>query len=366
MVIQLAFVTDQSKEDLFCRLSYSPLILNCVTPIFILLLDEHRDANPNEQNRTPFAEVFIYCIKYSWCTVLFHKICIKDRILLVVGIYQMNKLSVRLGSSDAGGDRISGEEIVSSSLRSAFDLLQQNAMKAYDELDISLDIKDLQASGCDVWSNPMDLASFPLHSASTVTVNVIYKHDSSAVVTKNEDFQVIHTSFLLAGLHCTSEQKIDSVDGSWTRIFTAKKVPTTSQPTSAKAIAIPKKKISPDTKAPSAAVMISLNDDDNGLIDEDDLLQLEGDLAPPTVDMKENLNTSTNDCGGRKACDDCTCGRREAEEEEQQTSKAPIKTSACGKCGLGDAFRCASCPYLGKPAFKPGEEHLVLDLQDDF
>ena len=63
-----------------------------------------------------------------------------------------------------------------------------------------------------------------------------------------------------------------------------------------------------------------------------------------------------------KACADCTCGLKEI--LEGNVTKDQLETgqveSSCGSCYLGDAFRCAGCPFRGQPAFEPGEKVKIV------
>lgn len=153
--------------------------------------------------------------------------------------------------------------------------------------------------------------------------------------------------------------------------------------------------------------VITGEDSDDELIDEDTLLTAE-DLARPATIPPECVPRAGK---RRRACKDCTCGLAEklaAEDAAKRsaadaqlsqlslssTSKAPSastttstekttnnaqhfkldasdlaeidftvqgKVGSCGNCSLGDAFRCDGCPYIGMPAFKPGEEVRLLN-----
>eukprot|EP00871_Galdieria_phlegrea_P001755 jgi/Galph1/2580/GphlegSOOS_G1234.1 len=105
---------------------------------------------------------------------------------------------------------------------------------------------------------------------------------------------------------------------------------------------------------------IDVSDSKQELINESELLPLD--------DVRHG-GISKNGCStGRKACANCTCGKADKLKEEKsltltkETLMETQPTSSCGNCYRGDAFRCASCPYLGLPPFKPGEK-IVLGSQ---
>lgn len=124
--------------------------------------------------------------------------------------------------------------------------------------------------------------------------------------------------------------------------------------------------------------------DENALISESSLLN-----ESSIICLNEPTSTGIK---RRKACKDCTCGlaEREAFMESQEQENMPLKlkkqlpkvqfsveelseidftiegkTGGCGSCSLGDAFRCAGCPFLGLPAFKPGQAINLTGITDD-
>jgi hypothetical protein len=143
-----------------------------------------------------------------------------------------------------------------------------------------------------------------------------------------------------------------------------------------------------------------LDDEDDDLIDEDDLLDEEDLKRRPQARMyfprhlhlqqfamhHTDAQTAT-ECQPqkrRRPCKDCTCGlaaKFEAEETERRSqANAGLeaikldtsdlneldftvqgKTGSCNNCSLGDAFRCSTCPFIGLPAFKPGEEVRIMN-----
>ncbi|CAM6043810.1 unnamed protein product [Sphagnum compactum] len=110
-----------------------------------------------------------------------------------------------------------------------------------------------------------------------------------------------------------------------------------------------------DTSLPLANTWkaTSVDDDGDEFVDEDALLD-EDDLKRPVLPGADDCEVEK---AGKKACKNCTCGRAELEEKTPLTAaQLNNPQSACGNCGLGDAFRCGGCPYRGLPAFKLGEK----------
>lgn len=134
------------------------------------------------------------------------------------------------------------------------------------------------------------------------------------------------------------------------------------------AIKLPQK-----TKAAPAAWKMGTDDlAEDDLVDEDELLDDNLDIIPGAgcgIDPETGKAI-----GKKKACKNCSCGLKEIEAEEKRTGLtfervevAAPTNSACGSCYKGDAFRCASCPFLGKPAFEPTDENkrVMLSMGGD-
>ena len=187
-------------------------------------------------------------------------------------------------------------------------------------------------------------------------------------------------------------------------------LPASSFPTT---VALPRR--TPDTARANKKALWALNTPTvTGMIDAESLLT-DADRARPASCEPVTKGAVPR---RKKACKGCTCGLAELEEDELRQSKvivldgsesggatevsqdekerllgaakaAPKATSSCGSCFLGDAFRCASCPYLGMlsfccslsqrllicviistvlsglPAFKPGEKVEIDFGMDD-
>lgn len=75
-------------------------------------------------------------------------------------------------------------------------------------------------------------------------------------------------------------------------------------------------------------------------------------------DKVKKVAEKKNQSKQRRPCANCNCGAKDKKEG--------VFKSACGSCYLGDAFRCADCPYTGHPPFKPGEEVTFTMSEDPF
>lgn len=164
---------------------------------------------------------------------------------------------------------------------------------------------------------------------------------------------------------------------------------------------------------PLADDSLDVQYDDIDMIDENEL-----DIGSLKA-ISEPVSCGITGEKRRRACKDCTCGLKELEEAEdakqkslQQSMLAQMvqsankeaeeaerriaerqkqqpkkkrtivrftnddmteidftiegKTGGCNSCSLGDAFRCDGCPFLGLPAFKPGQVVTLQEIDDDY
>jgi len=116
-----------------------------------------------------------------------------------------------------------------------------------------------------------------------------------------------------------------------------------------------KKKNKPAEAKPEANPWDNLDEDKPAQMLNEDQLMTEADKDGS---IAKTFAGSGDRIMAGKPCENCTCGKKELLEEAGGIEKLETGQieSDCGKCYLGDAFRCASCPFLGKPAFEAGDK----------
>jgi len=170
---------------------------------------------------------------------------------------------------------------------------------------------------------------------------------------KKEELAGVHSSLILAGYQNIQQPVlISETDGKQLYSWTGKKP--AFEVGSSKLLSFAKK---PEPKKASLWTLDDMEDDTVELIDENTLVE-EADLVKPDPSSLRVCGTT----GKRKACKDCSCGLKEELADGKEVTTKSV-SSSCGSCYLGDAFRCGSCPYLGMPAFKPGEKIQLSDRQ---
>lgn len=150
--------------------------------------------------------------------------------------------------------------------------------------------------------------------------------------------------------------------------------PALNTQSSSNSLSLPLRKKTDDAARAAKKALWAVNLSKPSTYFDAETLLTEEDRAKPTIDCQPI--SSINGKRRKKACKNCTCGLAELEAEELQQSSvilldgsqngatrevvmsekerlikaakaASNATSSCGSCYLGDAFRCASCPYLG-------------------
>lgn len=188
---------------------------------------------------------------------------------------------------------------------------------------------------------------------------------NGCLIVRTTDISTTQSNMKLAGFTSISEPKSANLTDEQKRHLIAPVVEVTcKKPNFEVGSAMKLSFAKPAAAKPSLGTWNIDLDDDIDLADPDDLLTEEDLTRPDPVSLKVCRTT-----GNRKACKNCVCGLKEELDAENmqkvEENKKNFKSS-CGSCYLGDAFRCASCPYLGMPAFKPGEKVKLTDstLQD--